>query len=43
MQQAVSHLPDIPHDHCFHIAQIWCLLLGDCKYRVNHNLVENEG
>lgn len=32
MQQAVSRLTNVPADHCFHIAQVWCLLLGDCDY-----------
>ncbi|KAH7370897.1 hypothetical protein BKA65DRAFT_562836 [Rhexocercosporidium sp. MPI-PUGE-AT-0058] len=29
MQQAVCHLPNIPPEHCFHIAQVWFLILSD--------------
>ncbi|KAF4628859.1 hypothetical protein G7Y89_g9299 [Cudoniella acicularis] len=29
MQQAVCHLPGTPADNCFHIAQVWCLVLDD--------------
>ncbi|CZR67669.1 uncharacterized protein PAC_17568 [Phialocephala subalpina] len=29
MQQAACHLLGTPQDHCFHIAQIWCLILDD--------------
>jgi hypothetical protein len=31
MQQAVRHLDGIPLDHCFHIAQMWCLIIEDCE------------
>lgn len=31
MQQAVCQLLDTPTEHCFHIAQMWCLVLDDCK------------
>ncbi|KAF1986219.1 hypothetical protein K402DRAFT_421430 [Aulographum hederae CBS 113979] len=29
LQQAVTALPDTPKGHCFHIAQLWCLVLED--------------
>jgi hypothetical protein len=31
MQQAIRHLDGIPLDHCFHIAQMWCLVIEDCE------------
>ncbi len=31
MQQAVRNLPGTLQDHCYHIAQVWCLILGDGK------------
>lgn len=30
LQQAVCYLPDTPNEHCFHIAQVWFLILDDC-------------
>lgn len=37
MQQAVCQLLNTRRnaDHCFHIAQIWCLLLEECKIPVS--------
>ena len=32
LQQAVTFLPTTPKDHCFHIAQLWCLILGDSEF-----------
>ena len=31
MQQAVCHLPNVKNDYCFHIAQVWCLILDNCE------------
>jgi len=31
MQQAACHLLGTPQDHCFHIAQIWCIIIDDGK------------
>ncbi len=31
LQQAVRHVSDTPPEYCFHIAQVWCLLLNDSK------------
>jgi len=31
MQQAVCRLPGTPAEHCFHIAQVWCIVLNECK------------
>jgi hypothetical protein len=31
LQQAVCHLPQTPKQHCFHVNQMWCLLLNDSK------------
>jgi hypothetical protein len=31
MQQAVCRLPSTPSEHCFHIAQVWCIVLNECK------------
>jgi hypothetical protein len=36
MQQAVCNLPDTPAGQCFHIAQVWCLVLDDCKSDMHH-------
>lgn len=36
MQQAVCNLLTTPKDHCFHIAQAWCLVLDDCKSHMHH-------
>jgi hypothetical protein len=30
MQQAVCNIPGTPPNFCFHIAQLWCLVLDDC-------------
>lgn len=30
MKQAVCYLQNIPPEHCFHIAQVWLLILDDC-------------
>lgn len=32
MKQAVCYLQNIPPEHCFHIAQVWFLILDDCKF-----------
>lgn len=37
MQQAVCHLHDAPAEHCFHIAQTWCLVLDDCELQYAHS------
>lgn len=31
MQQAVCHLLGSPPEHCFHIAQMWCIIVDDGK------------
>ncbi|PYI02686.1 hypothetical protein BO78DRAFT_472434 [Aspergillus sclerotiicarbonarius CBS 121057] len=31
LQQVVCHLPGIPQGHCYHIAALWCVIVGD-KY-----------
>lgn len=30
MQQAVCKMGEAPAGHCFHIAQLWCLVVGNC-------------
>lgn len=32
MEQAVCKLPGSPQEHCFHIAQVWCLVVDECKF-----------
>jgi hypothetical protein len=32
MEQAVCQQKGAPKGLCFHIAQLWCLILDDCKY-----------
>ena len=32
MQQAVHRIKQAPPGHCFHIAQLWCLVLDNCAY-----------
>lgn len=32
MQQAVCKLSGTPPEHCFHIAQVWCLVLDDGEH-----------
>lgn len=31
MEQAVCHIPYNKEGHCFHIAQVWCLLIDECN------------
>jgi hypothetical protein len=31
MRQAVCHLPDTPEGYCFHIAQLWCIVVDECE------------
>jgi hypothetical protein len=33
MQQAVCRLPSTPAEHCFHIAQVWCIIVNECKLK----------
>jgi len=37
MQQAVRLLPDAAADKCFHIAQVWFVILDDCKSTSSHS------
>ena len=34
LQQAVCHLDQAPKGHCFHIAYLWCLVIGSGKLEV---------
>jgi hypothetical protein len=36
LQQAVCQLEDAATEHCFHIAQLWCLVLEDCESQIFH-------
>jgi hypothetical protein len=29
LKQAVCHLPQTPKQHCFHVPQLWCLVVGE--------------
>jgi hypothetical protein len=31
LRQAVSQSKDAPAELCFHVAQIWCLVIGNCR------------
>lgn len=33
LQQAVCQLEDAPLEHCFHIAQLWCVVIEDCEFQ----------
>jgi hypothetical protein len=30
MLQAVCQIENVPSDYCFHIAQLWCIVLDNC-------------
>lgn len=32
MQQAVCRNKQVPAGYCFHIAQLWCLVIDNCKF-----------
>lgn len=32
MQQAVCQTGHVPPDMCFHVAQLWCIVLDNCPY-----------
>jgi hypothetical protein len=36
MQQAVCQTQEGAQNHCFHIAQLWCIVLDNCKVRLFH-------
>lgn len=35
MQQAVCNLPDSEPGFCYHVAQVWYIIVGDCEYFEN--------
>ena len=34
LQQAVCHLDQAPKGHCFHISDLWCLIIGSGKLEI---------